>query len=187
MSASYPLSRCSLKGNDWRGLLVNKMKNNFMYDDEDNVVVYVDGACRGNGQSWNKRKAGIGVWFGWQHSMNASEALPGRQTNIRAEIWAAKRSVEIAEYNGIYNLRIFTDCRFVIDAINCYIYDWRRNGWWTKNNYPVISRDELEALDEAINSMDVVEWSHVYGHSGNKGNEQAHRLATLAATRKKST
>lgn len=39
----------------------------FRYNDDGDVVVYVDGACPGNGTRW--ARAGAGVWFDDDHPL----------------------------------------------------------------------------------------------------------------------
>ena len=52
------------------------------------TVIYVDGACRNNGQV--EAKGGCGVYWGEFHPMNCFEPLTGeKQTNNRAEMSAA--------------------------------------------------------------------------------------------------
>ncbi|KAF8831871.1 hypothetical protein HHX47_DHR1001286 [Lentinula edodes] len=53
-------------------------------DSVEPLVVYCDGACKGNGKVGSV--AGIGVWWGHNDSRNLAERCPGEQTNNRAEL-----------------------------------------------------------------------------------------------------
>lgn len=48
------------------------------------LVVYTDGACKGNGRQG--AIAGVGVWWGHNDPRNIAERCPGSQTNNRAEL-----------------------------------------------------------------------------------------------------
>ncbi len=43
------------------------MYDDFIEDDDEFIVVYIDGACFNNGR-WNA-SAGLGVWFNHDHRM----------------------------------------------------------------------------------------------------------------------
>ena len=65
-----------------------KMSGDVDTESDDGVLIYVDGACRNNGQS--EAKGGCGVYWGDYHPLNCSEILLGeKQTNNRAEMSAA--------------------------------------------------------------------------------------------------
>jgi ribonuclease HI len=55
-------------------------------EDYDFLIVYTDGACKGNGKTADAI-AGVGAYFGPNDPRNISEPLPGpKQTNQRAEL-----------------------------------------------------------------------------------------------------
>ncbi|XP_067840313.1 ribonuclease H1 isoform X2 [Heptranchias perlo] len=112
----------------------------------DAVVVYTDGCCSGNGQS--RARAGIGVYWGFGHSLNLSERLSGRQTNQRAEIVAACRAIEQAKELNIEKLVIFTDSMFTINGITKWIKSWKINGWKPSAGGSVTNKEDFERLEE---------------------------------------
>ena len=61
--------------------------------------------------------------------------------------------------------------------------NWKNNGWKTVKNEPVKNREELEALDRAINMSPTlnIKYKHVPGHCGIHGNEEADKLAVMGA------
>ena len=71
--------------------------------------VYVDGVCLDNGKPW--ARAGYGVWFGNNNSLNSSGPLSGRQTNQEAELQAAIEAIRIATRESFDRLKIHTDVR----------------------------------------------------------------------------
>ena len=68
---------------------------------DDETIIYVDGACRNNGQS--EAKVGCCVYWGDCHPVNCSETLLGeKQTNNRAEMSAAIIALSQEEEGGYF-------------------------------------------------------------------------------------
>jgi len=136
------------------------------------VVVYTDGACRGN--------PGPGGWGVLLLSGGHEKKLKGAEldtTNNRMELTAAiealnalKRSCRVA---------LYTDSEYVRRGISEWLPAWKLRGWKTANKKPVKNADLWHALDEAA-ARHSVDWHWVRGHAGNPGNEQADRLANEA-------
>ncbi|XP_033353349.1 ribonuclease H1 [Bombus vosnesenskii] len=156
------------------------LTQNFIVDGNGFVNVYTDGACTGNGGK--NAKAGIGVWFGDSHPLNVSEAVVGRATNNNAEIKAVTVAARQARKAGIKNLKINTDSQFLINCIKYWIHSWKKKGWVTSNNTPVINKNELIEMEEALKPLNVV-WNHVNGHVGIYGNEMADKLARAGSSK----
>ncbi|XP_054035987.1 ribonuclease H1 isoform X2 [Dryobates pubescens] len=149
----------------------------------DFAVVYTDGCCSGNGR--NRARAGIGVYWGPGHPLNISERLPGRQTNQRAEIHAACKAIEQAKSQNIKKLIIYTDSKFTINGITSWVDNWKTNGWRTSSGGSVINKEDFERLDKLSKDIEI-QWMHVPGHAGFRGNEEADRLAREGASKQTS-
>ncbi|CAG8783544.1 32112_t:CDS:2 [Racocetra persica] len=136
--------------------------------------------CLGNGTK--EAKAGIGVFYGDKDLRNLSERLSGeQQTNNRAEIYAVIRAIESCE-NKKKSLEIFTDSLHVINIIREWIEKWEKNGYMTSNNKPVRNQDLIRKLKKLIDSrIGSVKLTHVHGHQGNYGNEQADKLSKIGS------
>ncbi|XP_066572056.1 ribonuclease H1 isoform X2 [Amia ocellicauda] len=144
----------------------------------DAVVVYTDGCCSNNGQSG--ARAGIGVYWGPQHPMNVGDRLHGRQTNQRAEIWAACKALEQAKDMKIQKIVIYTDSMFTINGITKWVKNWKAKGWKLKSGGQVVNKEDFQKLETMIEGMEIV-WMHIPGHAGYTGNEEADRLAREGA------
>ncbi len=77
-------------------------------------------------------------------------------------------------------LMIECDSRYVIDSVTKWMPGWKRKGWRKSDGGPVLNRDLLEGIDEAIHGRDV-EFSWVKGHAGHPLNEAADERANAAA------
>ncbi|UJR30583.1 hypothetical protein I4U23_018110 [Adineta vaga] len=143
------------------------------------TVVYSDGCCFGNGQIGSR--AGYGVYWGDDHSWNTSERLQGDQTNQRAELAAAISAMQVALTNGISHLEIRTDSKYTIQSATQWIPGWKRTNWIKKtDSKPVMNRDLMMKIDELQQKLEL-KWTYVPGHSSNKGNDEADRLAKAGA------
>ncbi len=53
----------------------------------------------------------------------------------------------------------------MIDSVTKWMPGWKRRGWRKSDGGPVLNRDLLEGIDEAMRGRDV-EFSWVKGHAG---------------------
>ncbi|MFD5224200.1 ribonuclease H [Microbacterium sp. NPDC058342] len=77
-------------------------------------------------------------------------------------------------------LLIECDSRYVIDSVTKWMPGWKRRGWRKSDGGPVLNRELLEGIDEAMRGRDV-EFSWVKGHAGHPLNEAADERANAAA------
>ena len=135
----------------------------------DQVVLYTDGACKGN--------PGPGGWGAFMVCRGKSQRLCGGEpmtTNNRMELTAVIEGLRALKRGC--EVTIFTDSQYVKNGIESWIHNWKRKGWKTAAGKPVLNRELWEALDEACASHHV-HWKWVKGHAGDPGNEEADRLA----------
>eukprot|EP00092_Neocalanus_flemingeri_P023636 GFUD01025637.1.p1 GENE.GFUD01025637.1~~GFUD01025637.1.p1 ORF type:complete len:264 (+),score=94.85 GFUD01025637.1:60-851(+) len=149
--------------------------------EDGHTQVYTDGACPNNGKGG--ARAGVGVWWGEGHKMNLAQRVSGeRQTNNVAEIQAATLSISQAMGAGITRLQVNTDSQFLINCVTQWMDNWKKKGWRTATGQEVKNKDDLIPLDKLLQQRKVqVKWVHVKGHSDNKGNNEADRLAVRGA------
>lgn len=136
------------------------------------VIIYTDGACRGN--------PGPGGWGAILAYGNTTKQLSGAEietTNNRMELMAAIRALESLTRSCGINL--YTDSQYVRKGILEWMENWKKRGWKTAARKPVKNQDLWMRLDEAIERHDI-EWHWVKGHSGIEGNEIADSLANGA-------
>ena len=148
--------------------------------------VYVDGACLKHGTP--QASAGIGVFWSDKNDLNCSKVVTGdKHTNQIAELQAATEAIKISTQEGFHSgLEIYTDSKYVINGITDWINEWKKNGWKNSSGEPVENRGHWLNLDAARNNYEQhgkIVWTHVRGHSGIHGNEEADRLARMAAER----
>ncbi len=137
------------------------------------VVVYTDGACKGN--------PGPGGWGVWMVSGQHEKELWGGErltTNNRTELTAVIKALTVLKKRC--HVVIYTDSEYVRKGITEWITGWKRRGWKTADNKPVKNADLWQQL-EAAEAVHQVDWRWVKGHSGDPGNERADGLANRGA------
>ena len=148
--------------------------------------VYTDGACSNNGKS--SAKAGIGIYFGPDHPLNWSDALPSgphiKQTNNIAELTAIIHAFSIIQDDLECGkcVAICTDSEYAIKCATTYGRKCNAVGW--KDDIPNkgLVRDLYTLYDTHKTQVQLV---HIRAHTGQTdvhsvGNENADRLANLA-------
>jgi len=141
-------------------------------DSENPVVVFTDGACRGN--------PGPGGWAALIRTDAGDSMINGAEadtTNNRMELLAAIEGLS-ALAEGLH-VHLTTDSQYVRQGITQWIAGWKRNGWKTAARKPVKNQDLWQRLDAAV-SQRHVSWFWVKGHSGHPDNEAVDEGANLA-------
>jgi ribonuclease HI len=133
------------------------------------VVIYTDGACKGN--------PGPGGWGAWLRSGAHEKELWGGEphtTNNRMELTAVIEA--LASLNRRCAVAVYTDSEYVRNGILTWIHGWKARGWTTADRKPVKNADLWRRLDTLREQHDVT-WHWVKGHAGDPGNERADQLA----------
>lgn len=136
------------------------------------IIVFTDGACRGN--------PGPGGWAALVRTGAGETMLSGSEpetTNNRMELMAAIEGVEAQPEGSV--IKLTTDSQYVRQGITTWINGWKRNGWKTAARKPVKNKDLWQRLDAAVEHRQV-EWFWVKGHSGHPDNEAVDEGANLA-------
>ncbi|CAG0990380.1 Ribonuclease HI [Burkholderiales bacterium] len=133
------------------------------------VVVYTDGACKGN--------PGPGGWGALLVAGGREKELFGGEpatTNNRMELTAVIRALEAL--TSPTDVEVHTDSQYVKNGIESWIHGWKRNGWKTADRKPVKNAELWRELDLAA-SRHRVRWHWVRGHADSEGNLRADALA----------
>ncbi len=136
------------------------------------VVIYTDGACRGN--------PGPGGWGALLRYGRHEKILSGADsctTNNRMELTAAIQALAALEDGCVVEL--YTDSQYVQKGISQWIVAWKKRGWKKADKQPVKNADLWEALDRET-AKHQISWHWVKGHSGHPDNELVDSIANQA-------
>src|SRR4051794_10445083 len=144
------------------------------------VLVWTDGACRGN--------PGPGGWAAILVAGDGERELSGgaaHTTNNRMEYTAALEGLRALPDGS--RACIVTDSRLMLDSMTKWLAGWKRRNWRTAGGEPVKNQDLVRALDAEIARHSTVRWHWVRGHETGAAhahkvlNDRADRLAVAAA------
>lgn len=136
------------------------------------VNIYTDGSCKADGRGgWG---ALIRVSDDHEHEISGCER---RTTNNRMELLAAIKALAFLEEPC--QVILFTDSQYMVRGITSWIKHWKNNNWKSTSGKTIKNVDLWIQLD-MLQRRHKVSWRWVKGHSGNKYNNRADRLARSA-------
>lgn len=143
--------------------------------DKPTVTIYTDGACSGN--------PGPGGWGAVLLCGEHEKHMSGGQketTNNQMELMAVIEALK--SLKKPCNVNLYTDSKYVMDGMQSWIHNWKKNNWRTAAKKPVKNAELWKALDQATQRHNLT-WHWVKGHSGDSYNELADSLAVNAVPR----
>lgn len=124
-----------------------------------NMDVYLDGGCRGNGQSWAFGAAAAVFKGRYGQEFHYSRELPAHDypapTSQRAELTAVILGLEIAmqryralDSNPFLIVNFYCDSKYAVGCMTEWYAKWQQNGFTNAAGNPVANQDLIqEALD----------------------------------------
>ncbi|KAF5334198.1 hypothetical protein D9611_014502 [Ephemerocybe angulata] len=140
----------------------------------DDIEVYTDGSCIGNGT--DDAKCGSGVWYGPDDPRNKALRvdLHPRSNNV-GELVAILSAVQAHANDG--RLRVVSDSKYVLNIMTKHAQRWLDAGFIGVANKPIVRA----LIGELMHAKAVVYTKKVKGHSGDVGNDGADVLANEGA------
>ena len=138
------------------------------------VVIFTDGACRGN--------PGPGGWGAILIYGEREREIWGGEattTNNRMELTAAIEA--LLALNRPCRVELHTDSQYLRNGVIEWLAAWKERGWRTAAKAMVKNEDLWRRLDEARLRHEV-DWRWVRGHAGHPLNERADALARRGLT-----
>ena len=157
---------------------------------ENAINIYTDGSSFSH-----PRSGGIGICLvivnkeGFEEIENISPPGFTGATNNEMELYACvegiKQAMHHSAFNSFWHIAIHTDSQYVLENYNKAIYEWSRNKWFNRQGKPVENAELWKNLIRIINrvysSHKIVRFHWVEGHSKDKHNRAADKLAKESA------
>jgi len=149
-----------------------------MMQDKPQVILYTDGACKGN--------PGPGGWaFVLQHPKSGKTlenfGNVSDTTNNRMELLAVIEGLKTLTKPS--QVELVSDSKYVLQGLEDWMPKWKKNNWTRKEgrkNKPVKNVDLWQELDR-LTSLHELTFRYIPGHSGDHFNERCDELASTAA------
>ena len=141
------------------------------------VVIYTDGACKGN--------PGPGGWGALLTMGGTEKELFGGElgtTNNRMEMTAVIEA--LSALKRPCQVTLYIDSQYVLKGATEWLRGWKAKGWRTAAKEPVKNVDLWQKIDTLLTSGGhTIDWKWVRGHTGDVGNERADALANKGVER----
>ena len=137
------------------------------------VEIYTDGACSGN--------PGAGGWGAILRYRDVEKEMSGAEaetTNNRMEMTAVISALRALKRPC--NITLYTDSKYVMDGVNEWLPNWKKNNWKTANKKTAVKNIDLWQELDALLPQHEIRWVWVKGHNGNIDNERVDELARNA-------
>ncbi len=140
------------------------------------IIIYTDGACRGNGKE--DAIGGFGIVLEYNGVKKEIKKAFRNTTNNIMELSAVIEALSMLKEPC--EAMIHSDSAYVVNAINQnWLKGWQKNGWKTSAKEPVKNKELWEKLIKLI-AFHNVTFVKVKGHSDNEYNNRCDELANEA-------
>ena len=134
------------------------------------VEIYTDGACSGN--------PGAGGWGALLRYGETEKELSGGEsetTNNRMELTAVIKALQALKREC--EVMLYTDSKYVMDGVNQWMPNWKKNNWRTTNKKSEVKNIDLWLELDKLLPLHKIKWNWVKGHNGHPENERVDKLA----------
>lgn len=137
------------------------------------VTLYTDGSALGN-----PGRGGWGYILKYKQLETSDSGNVKHATNNQMELYAVIQGLK--KLNKPCKVQLYSDSKYVLDGLNTWMKNWKKNGWKTASKKQVKNKDLWISLDELASKHDI-HFNWVKGHNGDPYNEKVDKLANLAA------
>ena len=134
------------------------------------VLIYTDGACSGN-----PGRGGWGVILRYGDIEKEMSGGATETTNNRMELTAVIEALKALKREC--EITLYTDSRYVMDGVNEWLPNWKRNNWRTTNKKSAVKNIDLWQELDSLLPLHKIKWVWVKGHNGHPENERVDKLA----------
>ena len=148
------------------------------------MVIYTDGSCIGNGKAVNSGGYGVIVLDNDEKLLYNYSKRSENTTNNREELKAILYSflnyganINNKDFNNNIPI-VYSDSSYCVNIFNNWMFNWARNDWIKSDKKVPENLDLIQAFYDWYQKGYRIDLRKVKGHSNNKWNELADKLAT---------
>ena len=129
------------------------------------VNCFTDGSASKNGI--RNAVGGYACHFPEHKNLNIEKVVTSNVTNNRCEYMAVIDAIRI--FNSIEEFKdkkliIYSDSQLLINTVQIWMHDWKKNGWTRKSNKPLENLDLVKELYELCKDNERLELVKVSAH-----------------------
>ncbi len=147
-----------------------------LIDSKYDMVVYSDGACRGN--------PGPGSYGLYIENLNESTYTESDSfkvtTNNKMELLGIIKGLEYAIKEDAKRVLVVTDSKYAINGMESWMAGWKARGWKKADKKTPENVEMWQILDRYKDKFSLLNFEWVKGHSGHPQNELCDQLANKA-------
>lgn len=155
-----------------------------MLNKDKEILISADGAARNNGKPNAIGGWGFVIVQDDQAVIEGYGSIPELNTNNQNEIKSITDALAKLIESGVSQnaqINVEMDSAYVLNCVKDEWYiSWIKNGWKNAKKQPVANKELWLVFLEHLLWFDNISFNKIKGHSGNKWNEMADRLANLA-------
>jgi len=156
--------------------------------DDDALMIYTDGSMFGS-----PRRGGMGFRFVYNDDAGDEKTegscllgykgATGNQMELQACIEGLKEAASHASLSKFSRIFVITDSQYVQGNVTKAIFEWPKTKWRKRGGGAVLNAEQWKELVREIKRLSPlpVKFKWVRGHSDNKHNKAAHKLAQQSA------
>jgi len=147
------------------------------------MIIYVDGACSGNGSAAAVGGFGVVVLDDNKNLITTYSKHSENTTNNKEELRAILYAL-ISYGKEKPAPVVYSDSAYAVNSLNTWRLGWERNGWLKKDNRPPENLEFIKAYTDLWDQGYRIDLRKCAGHQGLEWNEMADKLAVAAKERK---
>ena len=143
------------------------------------MIIYVDGACSGNGSDDAIGGFGVIILDDNEKFIAEHHEQVKNTTNNRMELSAILWTM-IKYGKELPCPTVYSDSAYCVNALTSWCWSWRNRGWLKSDNKEPENLDLIQAYCKLYDMGYHIDLRKCAGHAGNFWNEQADKLAVAA-------
>ena len=141
------------------------------------MTVYVDGSCSGNGKTNNTGGFGVVVLDDNENIVFTYNEVSENTTNNREELKGILYAfLRYGVKEGTIPI-VYSDSAYSVNTLTQWMFGWAMKGWLKSDNKAPENLDLIQAFYKHWQNGYRIDLKKVKGHSGQKFNELADKLA----------